>query len=718
MNEQDYVPSRDPPRMIATPLSSRPYFPALLANGTDAVLLSYSGSMASGLTGHAHFEQHQGCPCAWYKVGHVARNPGCRVIQPIVQSGYQVLLDGEVCDIDDYEQRFDPVGAVLHTRASARGVVVHTEAFLTADPVLVERYRVERVPAGKEAGLAFFVRTTDGRTGGLTTILATEMHLRRRQADALAFDYRVGAVRGAGALLSDRPADAPYDAWPGLLFRGVRRGFRASKFLVLADPTDGRDFRLRLGRAVERCRQLGAPGLLREHRQAWTRHARRSRVTLPDEEFQYLYDYSVYVLRANQHPRTGAISVGPLPSLWGGGVHDPFDGCYAHRALLATNRLDEARLHLGYYDLQRRRGRKLAHDMGLPGAVYSGWSDCFGNDLTRNLETYLLDYKPLMPAYIVLDRYWQWVCDPADPDHARRMPLMREILDLAVERFVLVRGRKAFMAPCTAGNESYVQVENDTMNGLAYARAMAGYGEMAQVLGKGHGEFYADLARKLYRGLGDNYRNGVLMPYRGAKYLTGLQLDFYLTNLPVGIDPRSVHAALRAMHTRWGLDSDQPSEAYRDWPWCSSWAAIALAHMGCGKDSFRWLRHPMKTMSALGALPEKVRLDGYAIGYGYPSPHTVLVWATAHALCHTGPNGELRFLAGLDGQWQDLSFERLRLDGGLLATGTVRGGRIERLQLCNTSNVPLSRHLSLNECYRGLSAGEITIPAQGAVDLC
>ncbi len=148
--------------MIATPRSRRPYFPALLANGADAVLLNYSGSMASGLTGHAHLEQHQGCPCAWYKIAHVAENPTCKVVQPIVQSGYQVMLDGEVCDIDDYAQRFDPVHAVLHTRTSARGVRVSIEAFLTDDHILVERYHVEAVPAGKKADLAFFAAPRTG----------------------------------------------------------------------------------------------------------------------------------------------------------------------------------------------------------------------------------------------------------------------------------------------------------------------------------------------------------------------------------------------------------------------------------------------------------------------------------------------------------------------------------------------------------------------------
>jgi len=702
--------------MIATPHSPRPYFPALLGNGADAVLLSYTGSMAAGSTGHSHFEQHQGCPCAWYKAGHKSANPEYKVVAPIVESGYQPIVNGEVCDIDDFEQRFDPVHAVLNTRVSARGARLLIEAFLTDDHILAERYRVEGLDAGKRMDLAFYVRESDFRIGALRSAHASRLRARARTREAVAFDYRVGAVRGVGRLWCDRRADAAYEPWPGLLFRGVRPGFSVAKYLVLADPSDGRDYRQQAEAAVRRARG-GAAALLREHRAVWARYSGRSRVSLPDRDFQHLVDFGGYMVRAHQHPRTGAISVGTLPSLWGGGTHCPYDAYYAHRALLVTNRLEEARRHLGFYDLQRPFGRRFAREHGLPGAVYSGWSDCFGKDLTANLENYLLEYKPLMPAYILLDRYWQWVLDPADPGHPGRLPLMREILDLAVKRFVVERRQEAFMAPCMAGNESAVKVQNDTLNGLAYARAMAGYGEMAQALGRTDGAFFAGLARKLYRGLERNYRDGVLWPYRGAKYLTGMQLDNYMTNLPDGIDPRSVWAALRAMRTPWGMDSDQPSEAYRDWPWLGAWAAICLAHLRRGRESFRWLRHPLKTVSSLGMLPEKVRMDGYVIGYGYPTPHAETLWAAVHALCHTGPKEELRLLAGLDGRWRDLSFENLRLDGGLLASGRVAGGRVEELSLRNTGPAPGRRRIALNGRYRGLREREVAIPAGRAVHL-
>ena len=69
----------------ATPYSTRPYFPMLLANGRDAVLIDYSGSMMTGEPDHAHHEQNQGVLNGWYKIAH--REKRQEPIMPIVQSG-------------------------------------------------------------------------------------------------------------------------------------------------------------------------------------------------------------------------------------------------------------------------------------------------------------------------------------------------------------------------------------------------------------------------------------------------------------------------------------------------------------------------------------------------------------------------------------------------------------------------------------------------------
>jgi hypothetical protein len=687
--------------MNATPFSKQPYFPMILANGSDSVLIGYTGSMVGGLTGHSHLEQNQACPCEWYKAGHRGAHTKYKIIQPIVQSGYLVIVDGEVCDIGDYEQEFSPREAILTTRVSARGVRVCVEAFLTESHVLAERYHIEAVPRGADVQLAFFVRATDGYMGALHAFHPTTMKERKKDRGGIDFDYAQEGISGRGRLFADRRADDVYGEThcPGLLFKRVRKGFSAVKYLILMDPTDGADYRKQLESAAAEVARLGYAKLKARHVKRWDDYSDSSRISVPDADFQYLYDLSLYFIRAYQHPKYGGISCGLLPNLWSGGTHCPYDAFFAQRALLATNHVREGRNHLDYYQMQHPAGRKTARSIGLPGAVFSGWSDCFGKDTTANLEKYFLEYKPLMPAFIVLDAYWQWVSEPNHPDHAKRFPMLRDILDLAVSKFVIERGDCAYMAPCIAGNESAVKVENDTLNGLAYARTLAGYAEMAGAMGQSD-RGYAVLAEKLFRGLESNYRDGVLMPYSGARYLTGLQMDFFLINLPTGINEKSITAALKAMKTPWGVGDDQPSEAYRDWPWWSSRAAIAYAHLRRAKQSFQRLTHPLNRVSSLGLLPEKIRMDGYVINYGFMTGHALFAWSLAEALCHDGPDHTIRLLWGLDGTWRDVDFENLRLSGGILASGTVRKGKLKELSLTNTSSKKMLRRINVNPIYR------------------
>ena len=106
----------------ASPFSDAPYFPMLLSNGSDAVLIDYTGSMLSGNPSHAHREQNQGCPLGWYKANHCCGQKGHAKLQPIVQSGYFLSVNGEFCDIADYKQTFLPKQAILKTLLIAGNV--------------------------------------------------------------------------------------------------------------------------------------------------------------------------------------------------------------------------------------------------------------------------------------------------------------------------------------------------------------------------------------------------------------------------------------------------------------------------------------------------------------------------------------------------------------------------------------------------------------------
>ena len=107
----------------------------LLSNGSNAVLVDYAGSMFPSRNSHSHYEQHQGTPCGWYKASSRWKTPS-RVIQSIVGCGYQVILNGEVCEPIDYRQEFDPCRALLNTQiVSFGGVEIEIESFLTDNDI-------------------------------------------------------------------------------------------------------------------------------------------------------------------------------------------------------------------------------------------------------------------------------------------------------------------------------------------------------------------------------------------------------------------------------------------------------------------------------------------------------------------------------------------------------------------------------------------------------
>jgi hypothetical protein len=386
-----------------------------------------------------------------------------------------------------------------------------------------------------------------------------------------------------------------------------------------------------------------------------------------------------------------------------------YDASFGHRALLITDHGAEAQAHLGYYERQRADAVALAHRLGSQGAAYPDWVNCFGQYLGTDLVRRILEVRPNVAAYIALDCYWQWRYFPQDATHRHRLQAMREIADFALACFVDEQGDEAMLKPCMAGNESDVMVRNDTFNALVIARALAAFAEMAHDLDVAISPRYADLARKLYAGLSKNCRDGVWMAYRAAKYAT-MQFDYYLANLPDGIDTRAIDWYLQATRTPWGMDYPQPSEAYRDWPWLSARAAIVLARLGRSAESFQNLVNTGRYVSSLGAIPEKIRLDGYVIGYWYTTAHSLFIWSMAEALCHPGRDDEVRLLWGLDGAWKDVAFRDLRLPGGLLASADIQGGRLHHLSVTNRSPASLERILSLNPLYGQLQTAQVSLP--------
>jgi hypothetical protein len=136
--------------------------------------------------------------------------------------------------------------------------------------------------------------------------------------------------------------------------------------------------------------------------------------------------------------------------------------------------------------------------------------------------------------------------------------------------------------------------------------------------------------------------------------------------------------------------------------WCVPWAAILWARAGEADAWLHWLRHwhSAFTNEGGGTLHDAAFPGGSAL-HGRNFRHDArdavhdeifqldagmaAILAVGELLCRRQRDGCLRILpAGLPRGWRDLSWQRLRVPGGLLLDGMVAEGRLERLSVTAT----------------------------------
>ena len=429
--------------MKATPFSDRPYYPYLLANGNDAVLLNFCGAMMTGLTGHIHAERHQGSVCAWYKQEH--RRKGGR-IPPVIIAGYQVIVDGEVCEVTSFQQEFDCKRAVLKSCSGFRcDTHVKLESFLTDSGILVYEMEVTGTKA-ETLSVIFFILEPNSYNGTFAPgCEKAKMSFAARDNGAdFTYDFECG-IKGRGSFETDRTDGIACEnagkIAPGVRFDGVRPGWKGTMYTRCAD----------LGQELPEI----TPDLKIRHIASWRDYFSKSSILLPDPDIQYAYELGRYLMRAYQH-RDGAITCGMLPHMWAGGQCCPCDAGIAMLALLMNNDLSEARKYLQFYLDRYEAGEKLTVELGVKGVAFSNWHNVLGEHLSGDLKRELMKRKPIMIAMIGISA--GEYCLYADKDDAGALKLLHGCADFIADGFI----RNGKIVSTVAGNESYAEVERDS----------------------------------------------------------------------------------------------------------------------------------------------------------------------------------------------------------------------------------------------------------------
>lgn len=656
--------------MKATQFSKEPYFPMLLCNGRDAVVVDYSGNGFHCVSGHTHPEQNQGVSLGWYKAS--SRFPWSGTIQPLFNIGIRLDMFGAPAEPRDFKQRFFPKEAVLKTELQYyTDVRLHQECFLNDEGIFCQRFSLEN-PNGRHIDFQVGTRLAEPSDRVLAFRRSADYHAAVKDG-ALLFTYGCDGAPGEGFQIADREPDEVAEGM--MVFRAVKDGFSLTRFVSAVDaresPAPGAMLKKRRNLAED-----GWDALLAKHKAVWKEYFETSSLTVPDEKLQYVYDLSRYVLRAAQHPDSGMIGLGMLPSLWGGALYDTYDEMSAHAALLTSGNLAEGRRYLNSYVRNAPFGKKILSEAGIKGTAFGGWDDCEGRFTHRDFLDYTTRYKPSFTAFMLYAAWYQKCFDPESfTDDVRRT--CEESAEFLMDAMVVRNGDDWGIRDCSAGNESGFMVKVDTFNQMAAAQGLRFAGSLL------NSALYREAGDALYAGLDVNYdEDGFLRSFKDAPFVDGLPLLYYWMSMPDHIGIATVTECIRTGKTAFGIDSPNTSEEYRHWPWCTAEALLAYSTEGMSSTASEFVIHLTDTCSSLGALPEKIRLDGFAIGYWYTSAHAFLVWALNNAVVCLDRN-TVRIAGGFDERFGSVSATGIRLANGLSADVRFQNGTAEYVCLKN-----------------------------------
>ena len=701
--------------MRASLFSSEPYYPMLLSNGQDGIFINYSGTNICPYSGHNTLTETLNASCGWYKAS-TRMSTGGGYIAQVVRAIMHTEALGVSCMPNAYEQSMDARTGILTTKLTfLKEIHVTVEAFLTDDGIWGEKVKIEKCPEELNFKIGFGVTAPDTGAAWTSYPHTSDFHVELTENE-IPFSYSINTKKGLGTLL---PADKftkisegidfffhPKDNAVGM-YETVREGDTFSWLMICVDETECEELSAEFDKR-KKTASKGYNALREAHVKRYRERNCKTWISVPDERVQGIYDISRYHIDGNFNRRSGAVSLGLLPHLWGGGLHCSYDATFIYKPLMQVGNSEAAEKYNQFFISQGEMGKKALENIGMEGTAFSGWTDCFGNFARINMELgyWLTNYKPMFVFCELINKYIVWKYTDRKLDEKSKRILL-ECVRFIENRLIRKTEEGYRLIDVKSGTENGLCVEADTCTVLQLSLAMRGISEMLNE------PRYLKIANDVRAAIGENYReDGVLMPYKGAMQTAGGQMDYYIYSMPETIGIESVDAALKEGKTHWGYTSNQSTEEKRHWPWIYSRAAICYTYEGRSEDALEHLLKMADYASALGALPEFIRIDGLPVNYYYTTPHGLAVWAVHDAFAHVHKD-EIRILWGMTEQWKDLSCQNLHLENRLQISLDVKDGRIKVLEFRNPTEKDISVKLRINSVFIRREVDEMCIIKAG-----
>ncbi|WP_172594293.1 hypothetical protein [Mariniphaga sediminis] len=636
------------------------YFPMILGNGVEHVLIGYSGAMGA-CAGHEHWtynETHTG----WYRPD-TRKSPSMGVLN-MLQCSYIVRRGFHAEGIDMSEQKFDAKSGILETQCHYLNADIRVKTFLTKNHILVHRFAVKT--RAEKMAMQFFVRTAPGPLK-----IVNKNGSQDKSSDQETMDFIIEGERWPDTpvrLFCDHPRAQKVECYNRLtgLEVSLQEGceFTFAVQCSQVDKVHGDNV------SNELLDYFDYEETLRNHCAEWERFDSNSSINLPYGDIDNIYRTSLYVARAHQHPVLGGITVGSYPGMWRSVVYS-WDMVFSMMALLGANRMKEAELGVRFWQNILPNLAKRNRDAGLPGVSVPG-DLSFTGKIDSSSREKILGQRLAMTADISI-MVWQLY------QYSGHLSILNDYWDCLFQPLEFLMGScviefedhaEIITSPGTNGKEridgKIVYYPNPTISLVTTIEALRGLCNAADLMGREIDPDWRRLLPKLERGINANRYDGVIHSCQNPRSdLTKVAHEVGLFNAIM--DEKSI---LASAEVNTGPDGFMRwyDHGYRAQPWINCYFSSAFSRMGI-EGAPDHVEMASKLTTTLGGFPEAIRPDGVFYKTWYPTVHGAFIHAV-NLLLVNRRNEVVEIFSGVPDSWGDISFDSLRVPVGLIVSAT------------------------------------------------
>ncbi|HWE61962.1 MAG TPA: hypothetical protein VHB98_09635 [Chloroflexota bacterium] len=394
-------------------------------------------------------------------------------------------------------------------------------------------------------------------------------------------------------------------------------------------------------------------------------------VELPDEDYQRLHAFSMYMFRAMQHRYSGGLPVNNLRRTFNSHVF--WDGAFVQRALLEAGQVAPAREAWRFLARTREAAAANARDTFDAPGLHWDWETTHQGErayIPWLQQRFQVHNTPLLAHMIMAD--YRATRDLAVLEEG--YPLLAGAATFLLHAVLVEEAGRLVTRPLVGSHEAAQPVVNDGATVAASLRLLLDVALAARLLGRydGFARRCAVAAHQLRGTLASLFNGRYFQASRDQDRLNTSSLaPIYPAGVIAPADPRAM-STVAAYQRRYPNRMAGHGNNEQGFPWSAGILARLLAFQGRVDAAWQQLDLARTALCVQGGCAEYVDAQGRWNNQYFSTAQAALCSAL-HALLLQAHGAELRLFPALPAHWQRCGFRDFLVDGVRLDARYDRG---------------------------------------------